>query len=82
MLSTDPNRFRVETGAVLYGDTDVTGTFRGARADCRRTFQYYLLDHDMGEKVGFVGGYVPELGSLGGYALLRDGRICFVKIPT
>lgn len=46
-----------------------------ARPDFRRTFQYYLLDYvrDGNRKVVMSGG--------GGYALIENGRITFIKFP-
>lgn len=75
MLATDTHWFRVEEGKVLYWDHDVTSVISKAEPVFWRTLDYYVTDGSRGEKVVFTASSIAD------YALLRDGRLIFVKLP-
>jgi hypothetical protein len=75
MLETDPTSFRIEDEKVLYWNSDDTDHMSSARTNFWKTLDYYLTDGHLGDKVIFHGSSDSE------YALLKDGKITFVKRP-
>jgi hypothetical protein len=75
MLKTDPEWIRIEDGKVLYWKHDITRQMASAQPKFWKTLEYYVTDHQMGDKVIF------QASSRADYAELKDGKITFVKIP-
>lgn len=76
MLNADANWMCIQDGKVLYwGKYDVTRHMASAKPRFWKTFEYYLTDRSMGDKVIFQGSSVAD------YARLNDGKITQVKLP-
>ena len=75
MLETDPNRFRIEDGEVLYLGGNCTDLLTSAEPRFWPTLEYYLTSRRRGDKVIFRASSVYD------HATLENGRIAFVKMP-
>ena len=76
MLNAETNWVSIRDGQVLYGGKyDVTEHIASAKPRFWKTFEYYLTDRSMGDKVIF------RSASIADYAKLKDGKITQIKLP-